>query len=73
MKKADPSPREILTHSQTEDKRQKYEGVGGEEVGYQSTWHLGQVDIQPDKAMSRYSSQTDKKRRRELSEATYSY
>lgn len=27
------------------------------------TWHLGKVDVQVDRAMGRYSSQTDKKKR----------
>jgi len=45
------------------------------------TWHLGQVDVQADTAMGRYSSQTRQKEEKclrrtngtELSKATHSY
>ena len=60
MKKLIPKPSKILmyrlrqpdiqTHKRQvrRETKTKVRGAGGEEVGYQSTWHLGQVDMQAD-------------------------
>lgn len=57
MKKLIPSPQNSDVQTETarqpdtqvrQEKKIKVRGAGGEEVGYQSTWHLGQVDVQAD-------------------------